>query len=105
MGHSWERIRCIKDYDKTLGVLIFSKFFSKHPDATSLLGVDCEGEEFVKTDSFVPQAKKFIGLCDSFIDMLGPDAELMAKILEAEGRKHEKLGIKLEHYSTMGEAL
>merc|ERR1712137_931585 len=72
---------------------------------TSLLGVDCEGEEFVKTDSFVPQAKKFIGLCDSFIDMLGPDAELMAKILEAEGRKHEKLGIKLEHYSTMGEAL
>ncbi len=23
--HSWERIRCIKDYDKTLGVLIFSK--------------------------------------------------------------------------------
>ena len=81
------------------------RFFSKHPDAASLLGVECEGEEFLKTDSFVPHAKKFIGLCDSFMDMLGPDAELMAKILEEEGRKHAKFGVKLEHYPTMGEAL
>ena len=86
--------------------LIFNviRFLSKHPDAASLFGVECEGE-IVKTDSIVPHAKKFVGICDSFMDMLGPDAELMSKILEEEGRKHAKFGLKLEHYPTMGEAL
>lgn len=103
--HSWERIRQIKDYDKTLGVLILSKFFSRHPDATSLFGIEGEVDEFLKNGSFVPQAKKFVGNFDSFMDMLGPDTELISEILEEEGRKHANFGIKLEHYPSMGEAL
>lgn len=103
--HSWERIRRIKDYDKTLGILVFSKFLSKHPEATSLFGIEGEGEELVKNTSFVPQAKKFVGFCDSFMDMLGPDAEMLTEILAEEGRKHARHGVKLEHYPSMGEAL
>eukprot|EP00531_Pseudo-nitzschia_arenysensis_P016442 CAMPEP_0116141698 /NCGR_PEP_ID=MMETSP0329-20121206/14517_1 /TAXON_ID=697910 /ORGANISM="Pseudo-nitzschia arenysensis, Strain B593" /LENGTH=162 /DNA_ID=CAMNT_0003636891 /DNA_START=70 /DNA_END=558 /DNA_ORIENTATION=- len=103
--HSWERIRRVKDYDKTLGILVFSKFFSKHPDATLLFGIESDEGEWMKNDSFVPEAKKFVGWCDSFVDMLGPNTEMVSEIFAEEGRKHAKCGVKLEHYPSMGEAL
>jgi len=104
--NSWQRVRRVKDFDKTLGVLVFSKFFSKHPDATKIFGIEEEGEELVDTSaSFVPQATKFVGLCDNFIDMLGPDSDMLKDILAEEGRKHARRGVELYHYPAIGEAL
>jgi len=103
---SWERIRRVKDFDKTLGMIVFKKFFSRCPDAVSIYGYDqCEREEILKGDTFEKHAKKFVCFCDSFIDMLGPHADMLTDILEEEGIKHAKWGVKLDHYPSMGEAL
>lgn len=101
---SWERIRRVQNYDKTLGVIVFQKFISIHPSATQELGLG-EEEEYVNSGSFKKHAKKFVGFCDSFMDMLGPDADMLSDILEEEGTKHAKYGIKVEHYPALGDAL
>merc|ERR1719379_338216 len=101
---SWERIKRVKDYDKDLGILVFSKFFSMHPETANIFGIS-DPAEVSKNKTFVGSAKKFVNFCDSFLDMLGPDTDMLSDILEEEGRKHARMGIQLHHYGSMGNAL
>jgi hemoglobin-like flavoprotein len=76
-----------------------------HPEATNIFGLDNEEEQCVTSGSYVKNAKKFVSYCDSFMDMLGPDSDMLTDILAEEGRKHANIGVKLEHYPSMGVAL
>lgn len=103
--HSWNRIRRVKNYNTTLGSLVFTKFFAMYPEAMSLYGVQGEGGKWCKTKSFHLLSKDFVNMFDSVIDMLGPNADMLQEVLIDLGRTQNKRGVKLEHYPAMGIAL
>lgn len=114
---SWERIRRVKDYHKTFGILVFTKFLSMHPDSLHIFGLKreamkrrrsasrAESQECVRSESFLEQTKKFADMFDSCIDMLCLDDEMFSDIMREMGAEHKSIGVKEEYYASMGIAL
>ena len=50
-------------------------------------------------------AKAFAGLFDSVFQMLGPDTDFMAEILEQVGKRHKAMGVNPSFFPFMGQAL
>merc|ERR1711933_430626 len=97
--------RRVKDSPTTLGFLVFTKFFSMHPEAVSIFGLKGESMELRNSQTFQTLSKNFVLMVDSVIDMLGPNADMLSEVLIDLGRTHNRKGVKLEHYPAMGIAL
>lgn len=102
---SWERIRRVKDYRKTFGMLVFTKFVKMHPDAISLFGLKGDEKDTLKCRAFLKRSKDFVDMFDSLIDMLGPNADMLTDILREMGQKQASSGVKKAYYPAMGIAL
>lgn len=107
---SWERLRRTPDYDTKAGTILFSHLFEKRPKAKTLFGfpltMDPSCQSLQKSRRFVIHAKYMISMLDKALNLLGPDAELLAEIMSDLGQKHVSFGIEDEsYYSIMGDSL
>ena len=68
--------------------------------------MDTGCKQLRKSRRFVAHAKYMIEMLDKALNLLGPDAELLAEIMSDLGKKHVQLGIEDEsYYSIMGDSL
>ena len=83
--------------------LIFHRLFELQPRAKAVFGFDKSDEEgWSHVDT---HAKAFAGLFDSVFQMLGPDTDFMAEILEQVGKRHKAMGVNPSFFPFMGQAL
>lgn len=108
---SWEALkRSSPDYEVEVGTVLFSELFSKCPSSALLFGfgvdVDTSRESLKKNSRFKRHAQYMIQMLDKALNLLGPDAELLAEIMGELGKKHVQLGITDDtYYAVMGDAL
>ncbi|CAB9531741.1 expressed unknown protein [Seminavis robusta] len=79
---SWELLRRIPDHEQIAGTILFTHLFQKCPETKVLFGFPLDmdpGSEKMQ------QSKPFVRHASNALNMLGPDAELLAEILG--GRK------------------
>jgi len=62
-------------------------------------------EEMKSNTRFLQHAAFMIAMLDRALNMLGPDAALLAVILIDLGKKHARLGVKEAWFPLMGESL
>lgn len=78
-------MRRIDDYEGVAGSILFERLFEKCPSTKALFGffpLDKNDESVVKCETFMKHARYMIQMLDRALNMLGPDAELLAEILE-----------------------
>jgi len=63
------------------------------------------GEKLSENTTFVMFAKRFVGMLDMAIGMLGPDLEAVEGQLQHLGVRHINYGVMPKHYPLMGKAL
>ncbi|CAB9507130.1 Globin [Seminavis robusta] len=106
---SWELLRRIPNYDVEAGTLLFTHLFEKCPPAMVLFGfpkdMDPTCEKLKKSKRFVSHAKNMVAMLDRALAMLGPDAELLEEMLLDLGKKHVTIGVPVNAYPIMGDAL
>lgn len=106
-------VRRIPDYEEIVGIQLFQKFFSRHPDAQLVLGfpkgLDLNSKEAFENPKFVKEAKlfvrNFIQMIDKALDMLGPDVEVLTEILLELGKRHVSYGVRPEWFPAFGRVL
>ena len=64
-----------------------------------------EVETILGSARFERHAKLFVGTIDTVMNMLGPDLEMLADLLQDLGAKHSRYGVTTTHHPIMGEAL
>lgn len=101
---SWDKARFQnKDFEDTFGMVAVKRLFEIQPRAKKVFGFDkgdANGWAHVNV-----HAKAFGGLFDSVFQMLGPDTEFMAEILEQVGKRHKAMGVNPSFFPFMGQAL
>lgn len=106
---SWEQLRRIPDHEQVAGTVLFAHLFRKCPESKVLFGfspdMDPGSEEMQQSKHFVRHASNMINMLDRALNMLGPDAELLAEILSDLGKKHAHMGVNESYFPFMGEAL
>lgn len=106
---SWEALRRIPDHEQVAGTILFTHLFRLCPKIKTLFGFaiedECNSEAMQQSKLFVQHASNMINMLDRALNMLGPDAELLAEILSDLGRKHARLGVQECYFPYMGEAL
>jgi hypothetical protein len=83
--------------------------FEKCPQAKVLFGfsidIDPHAPELLTNKRFIMHASYLIRMLDISLNMLGPDIELLTKIMTELGSKHARYGVKPEMFPIMGDAL
>lgn len=106
---SWERLRRIPDHAQVAGTVLFAHLFRKCPESKVLFGfppdMDPGSDEMQQSKHFLQHASNMINMLDRALNMLGPDAELLAEILSDLGKKHAHMGVQESYFPFMGEAL
>jgi hemoglobin-like flavoprotein len=70
------------------------------------MDMDPSCDSLRKSRRFVAHAKYMISMLDKALNLLGPDAELLAEIMADLGKKHAQFGVDDEaYYTIMGESL
>ena len=64
-----------------------------------------EGEAFYEHPAFVKHAVGVVRMLDAAVNMLGPDLDLVASVLEGLGARHVAYGVIPDHYPIVGQAL
>lgn len=89
--------------------MLFTHLFKKCPDAKVLFGfpldMDPGSDQMQQSKRFLKHAAYMIQMLDRALNLLGPDAELLAEILCDLGKKHARMGVKEEMFPVMGESL
>ncbi|CAB9528303.1 Involved in oxygen transport in the brain. Hexacoordinate globin [Seminavis robusta] len=106
---SWELLRRIPDHEQIAGTILFTHLFQKCPETKVLFGfpldMDPGSEKMQQSKPFVRHASNMISMLDRALNMLGPDAELLAEILGGLGKKHARMGVHETHFPYFGESL
>jgi class 3 adenylate cyclase/hemoglobin-like flavoprotein len=109
VAESWELLRRIPDYEEKTGCLLFSVLFDKCPPAKVLFGfpisMDPKSDQLTKSKRFLMHARYMVQMLDKAVQLIGPDAEVLAEILHELGKKHVRLGVKEDFFPIMGVAL
>jgi len=84
--------------------------FEKHPGSKIFFGfpkdMDASCDALRKSQRFARHASFMIEMLDKSLNLLGPDAELLADIMAELGQKHVAMGITdPSYYTAMGESL
>jgi len=86
-----------------------SSLFQECPEAKRLFGfpvdVDVHSSTLVESQNFIAHSTYFVELFDTAFNMLGPDTELLTEIMQDLGGKHVRLGVTLDMFPIVGEAL
>ena len=64
-----------------------------------------DGQGFSENREFTMFSRKFVGMLDMAIDMLGPDMDIVEEQLQELGVRHIAFGVMPKHYPLMGRAL
>ena len=48
---------------------------------------------------------RIVHMIDQILDMMGPDTDVLNDILQEQARRHQKHGVKKEHFAHMGTAI
>jgi hemoglobin-like flavoprotein len=106
---SWEQLRRMPNSGEVAGTILFKHFFTACPGAKVLFGfpedMDPGSESMTQSKRFIMHASNMIDMLDRALNMLGPDAELLAEILTDLGKKHARMGVRESYFPFMGEAL
>jgi hypothetical protein len=108
---SWESLRRMENYAETTGRGLFIRFFREEPGAKAVFGFnksgdDGDGDSVYDSQQFLAVGKNFIEIVDQAVDMLGPDLEVLVKVLIDLGEKyHNEYGMRPEYYSVLGRSL
>lgn len=93
-----------KNQDFSLfGMLTLKRLFKIQPEAKSVFGFE-KGEDHGMAQTSI-HARALADLFDSVFQMLGPDDEFMAEILEQVGKRHKSRGVSPSLFPFMGQAL
>mmetsp|Transcript_8652 Transcript_8652/g.17978 ORF Transcript_8652/g.17978 Transcript_8652/m.17978 type:complete len:155 (-) Transcript_8652:129-593(-) len=92
-----------KNFEDEFGMVALQRLFVLQPRAKKVFGYD-KGEEEGHKHAQV-HAKAFAGLFDSVFQMLGPDVDFIADILEQVGQRHKAMGVNPSFFPFMGQAL
>ena len=106
---SWEEVRRIKNFEETVGTILFQNLFKKSPQAKVLFGfpinIDTDSHELLTSKRFLMHAAYLVQMLDTALNMVGPDIELLTEIMHELGAKHVRYGVKPEMFPIMGEAI
>lgn len=106
---SWEASRQKLGSVGAIGTIIMLHFFKRAPDAKAIYGFNIEDQSI----EFNPLLRKRILMhgaamfefLDSVFNLLGPDTDIIAQIMTGLGKRHEKHGVKKEHFPLLGLAV
>ena len=106
---SWEEVRRIKNFEETVGTILFQNLFKKSPQAKVLFGfpinIDTDSHELLTSKRFLMHAAYLVQMLDTALNMVGPDIELLTEIMLELGAKHVRYGVKAEMFPVMGDAI
>mmetsp|Transcript_16406 Transcript_16406/g.21479 ORF Transcript_16406/g.21479 Transcript_16406/m.21479 type:complete len:161 (-) Transcript_16406:161-643(-) len=106
---SWEAVRRLKNFEETVGVILFKNLFKKSPQAKVLFGfpidIDTDSAELLNSKRFLMHACYLVQMIDTALNMVGPDTELLTEIMLELGAKHVRYGVRAEMFPVMGESI
>ncbi len=106
---SWEQVRRIKNFEETVGTILFQTLFKKSPQAKVLFGfpidIDTDSAELLNSKRFLMHAAYIVQMLDTALNMVGPDIELLTEIMLELGAKHVRYGVKADMFPIMGDAI
>jgi len=108
VNETWAKLKSIKNYREDVGVALFARMFDFAPAVWSAFpwgrGIK-SGSDLKENKEFVAFARRFMGMLDMAIDMLGPDMDMVEEELQRLGIVHIGYGVMPKHYPLMGKAL
>jgi len=106
---SWEALRRIPNYKEATGCIVYQHLFESCPQIKVLFGfsndIDVNSDAVWKSKLFLMHAKHTTEMIEKFLDMMGPDIELLTGVLQDLEERYAKYEVTTDMYPILGEAL
>lgn len=105
---SWELARQKYGCEEEVGTAILLNLFRAAPGAKAVFGF--KPNENIEDHprrriAMLVHGAQIVQMMDGVLMLLGPDVELLEKILGKLGRRHERHGVKKEYFPLLGDAI
>ena len=92
-----------------IGNAIIQELFEIEPETKLVFGFQ-PNQTNVETNPMLRMGLMMHGLrivhmIDQILDLMGPDMDVLKEILQEQARRHQKHGVKKEHFAHMGTAI
>jgi hemoglobin-like flavoprotein len=105
---SWELARQKFGCEEEVGTMILLNLFDQAPETKKVFGfgVDEKIEENpIRRMGLLVHASAMLKFLDSILCLLGPDCEIINEVMSGLGKRHQKRGVKKEHFPLLGLAI
>jgi hemoglobin-like flavoprotein len=105
---SWELSRQKYGSVEESGMMIMLNLFNRAPETKVIFGFQ-ENDEIETSPKLrmrlMVHGTAMFRFLDSILALLGPDTDTIADVMAGLGKRHEKLGVKKEHFPLLGLAI
>jgi hemoglobin-like flavoprotein len=103
--HANQKYSCRED----IGNTILLELFEVEPETKFVFGfqphqTNIEANPMLRMGLIV-HGLRIVNMIDQILDLMGPDTDVLNEILQEQARRHQKHGVKKEHFAHMGTAI
>jgi hemoglobin-like flavoprotein len=107
---SWEisrqKLGCVEE----VGAMILLHLFERSPETKAIFGLQIDGKENIQDNPILRNHVLVHGTAmfkflDGVLNLLGPDIDMIVQVMAGLGKRHQRLGVKKEHFPLLGLAI
>lgn len=103
--HANQKYSCRED----IGNEILLELFDVEPEIKVIFGFQPHQMNIEANPMFrmglIVHGLRIVNMIDQVLDLMGPDTDVLNEILQEQARRHQKHGVKKEHFAHMGTAI
>ena len=103
--HANQKYSCRED----IGNKVLLELFEVEPEIKLIFGFQPQ-QANIETNPMLRMGLtihglRIVNMIDQILDLMGPDTDVLNEILNEQARRHQKHGVKKEHFAHMGTAI
>jgi hemoglobin-like flavoprotein len=106
---SWEISRQKYGCVEEVGTKILLHLFERSPETKAIFGLKIEGgnieENPVMRNHVLIHGMAMFKFLDGVLNLLGPDIDMIVQVMAGLGKRHQRHGVKKEHFPMLGLAI
>ena len=105
----WEKANQKYSCREEIGSAILQELFEIEPETKLVFGfqpnqTNSKGNTMLRM-GLMTHGLRIVHMIDQILDLMGPDMDVLNEILQEQARRHQKHGVKKEHFAHMGTAI
>ena len=103
--HANQKYSCRED----IGNKILQELFDVEPEIKVIFGFQPNQMNIAANPmsrmGLMVHGLRIVNMIDQILNLMGPDTDILNEILQEQARRHQKHGVKKEHFAHMGTAI